>query len=89
MKNGRAHFGRPPMLRLASFQAILSAVQATGIAGIAPAIMAKKRSELIPMQANANMRKRELWMIYHETRKNDPSIRDVCRWIETAFSNLR
>lgn len=88
MKNGRSHFNRPPAMRLASFQAILTAAEATGLAGIAPAMMATGHPNLHNLQAKSSMRNRELWMLFHETRNNDPIIRETCRWLEASFAGL-
>ena len=89
MKNGRAHFGTEPTLRLPSFRAILCGVESTGFAGIAPQIMAQAHSSLRLLQTASNMRMRELWLVFHETRKNDASIRETSKWIERAFSHLQ
>lgn len=89
MKNGRAYFGKSPKLRLSSFRAILQGIAATGLAGIAPQLMASGHEGLHPLQTATNMRVRELWLVYHETRKNDAALRDTCKWIEQAFNHLQ
>ncbi|MEM7438035.1 MAG: LysR family transcriptional regulator [Pseudomonadota bacterium] len=88
MKNGRAFFGRPPALRVPSYRAILAAIGTTGLAGIAPALMAQKEPTLKLLQPEMAMRTRELWILFHETRKNDPIIRETSRWLETSFAKL-
>lgn len=88
MKNGHAVFGKAPVLRLPSFQAILEAIHTTGLAGIAPALMADKREGLQLLQPRSNMRIREVWTVFHETRKNDPAIKDTCRWLEESLCNV-
>lgn len=87
MKNGHAVFGKAPVLRLPSFQAILEAMETTGLAGIAPALMAERRKELQLLQPRSNMRIREVWTVFHETRKNDSAIKETSRWLEESFFN--
>lgn len=89
MKNGRAFFGKSPALRLSSFRSILQGIEATGFAGIAPQIMAQAHPGLRALQSANNMRVRELWLVYHETRKNDGALRATCKWIEQSFRHLQ
>lgn len=89
MRAGHALFGRPPKLRLSSFNAILEGVERLPLAGVAPRFMAQRRTglQLFP-QPQEEVEPKELWMIFHERSKNDLQVREVCRWIEASVSNL-
>ncbi|GGA11527.1 LysR family transcriptional regulator [Neptunicoccus cionae] len=88
MKNGLAVFAREPKLRMSSFQAILQAIRLTGQPGILPEVMAKEAKELELLQPYEEMRLRELWLLYHETRKEDVVLRSTCRWLEQSFATM-
>lgn len=88
MKNGISYFGREPSYRLSSFGAILQAMTQTGLPGIAPDFMVRPFEQFELLQPKNSRRVREVWMLVHETRKNDVGIRNTCEWIEDSFSNL-
>ncbi|PLS20588.1 LysR family transcriptional regulator [Neptunicoccus cionae] len=88
MKNGLAFFSREPKLRTSSFQGILQAIRSTGQPGILPEIMAKDQPDLQCLQPHEEMRLRELWLLYHETRKEDAVLRSTCRWLEDSFASV-
>lgn len=88
MKNGHAHFGCEPALRLSSFSAILKAMHETGLNGIAPQFLADRSGPFELLQPKEERCVREVWMLVHETRKNDLGIRNTCKWIENAFAKM-
>jgi DNA-binding transcriptional LysR family regulator len=88
MKNGFEYFNCQPSLRMPSFQSIIYGMQSTGIAGIGPEVMIRKHSNFAPLQPLPEMRVREVWLLFHETRKQDQALRDTCKWIEQAFSSF-
>ncbi len=88
MKNGVSFFGREPSLRMSSFVAILKAMAETGLSGIAPDFMISSFDQFELLQPKYSRRVREVWMLVHETRKNDVGIQNTCKWIEDSFSSL-
>ncbi|WP_069299097.1 LysR family transcriptional regulator [Neptunicoccus sediminis] len=88
MKNGLAFFAQEPKLRLSSFQGIMQAIRTTGQPGILPEVMATSAPDLELLQPSEEMRVRELWLLYHETRKEDAVLRSTCRWLEQSFASF-
>ena len=88
MKNGVSFFGREPSFRVSSFAAILEAMTETGLSGIAPDFMISSFNQFELLQPKYSRRVREVWMLVHETRKNDVGIQNTCNWIEESFSSL-
>jgi len=86
MKNALAFYGREPSFRLSSFSSILIAMAETGLSGIAPEFMARNYPQFEQLQTHDDIPVRELWMLVHETRKNESALRNTCKWIEQAFS---
>ena len=85
MKTAHAHFGCEPALRISSFTGILRAMETTGLNGIAPQFLANAFGPFELLQPKQECCVREVWMLVHETRKNDLGIRNTCKWIESAF----
>ncbi len=88
MKNGHAHFGCEPALRISSFVGILTAMEETGLSGIAPQFLADACGPYELLQPKEERCIREVWMLVHETRKNDLGIRNTCKWIENSFGAI-
>lgn len=88
MKNGHAHYGREPALRVSSFMEILKGMEETGLNGIAPQFLADAFGPYELQQPKEERCVREVWMLVHETRKNDLGIRNTCKWIENSFAKI-
>lgn len=89
MKNGHAHFGCEPALRVSSYLGILKAMKETGLCGIVPQFLADGFGSFELLQPKEERCNREVWMLVHETRKNDLGIRNTCRWIEHSYTKIR
>ncbi|MCP5076055.1 MAG: LysR family transcriptional regulator [Rhodobacteraceae bacterium] len=87
MRNGYNHFSKPPVMRLASFQAIRNVVQNTGLAGIGPNFIMEKHPNIQPIETKCEILPRQAWLVYHETRRNDHALREVANWVEQAFND--
>lgn len=88
MKNGLSFFGCEPTLRLASFRSIYCAMRETGRPGILPEIMSQTADDLVPLQPQREMRLRELWLLFHESRKEDAVLRSTTKWLEESFAAI-
>ncbi|MDR6265449.1 MULTISPECIES: LysR family transcriptional regulator [Rhodobacterales] len=88
MKNGLSYFNCEPTLRLASFRSIYCAMRETGRPGILPEIMMQTTNDLMPLQPQREMRLRELWLLFHESRKEDAVLRSTTKWLEESFATI-
>lgn len=88
MKNGLSFFSCEPTLRLASFRSIYCAMRETGRPGILPEIMMQTTNDLVPLQPQREMRLRELWLLFHESRKDDAVLRSTTKWLEDSFAPI-
>lgn len=78
MKLGFDHFGRPPSVRLDSFDGILNAVEASGLGGVAPTCIAANRRRILAQGAPAQ---REVWLTYHEDLRGSMRARAGVEWL--------
>lgn len=87
MRLARAHYGKPPRVRLDSFRAIAKAAVTTGLDCIMPTCMAREFPELSPVGVEGGelFADRELWFLFYETRKNDPAIKAARAWVKEIF----
>ena len=82
MKLANEVFGGPPNLRLASFEAIITAAKLTGMGGIAPGFMLQNDPDIEFIQPCSQFAQRGIWMVYHESRRRDFAMRRVAEWIQ-------
>ncbi|WP_236861021.1 LysR family transcriptional regulator [Brevirhabdus pacifica] len=77
------YFGKPPALRMSSYESALRAAAATGMATIAPTY----RMLGVPMmgRVDSEVVHREVWVVYHETRKNDQAVANIIEWLDACF----
>ena len=87
MRLARDVFGRPPVIRVQSFDAIRRAASSTGLGCVIPDAMAQPELGLERMSATEGPISREIWVIYHETRKMDPVVRLTADWIHRCFQS--
>ncbi|WP_278044286.1 LysR family transcriptional regulator [Pseudaestuariivita atlantica] len=85
MRMARDLFGRPPILRVQSFDAMRRGASTSGLACVIPDSMATPDLGLTRMMPDQPSVMREIWVIYHETRKMDPVVRLTADWIHRCF----
>lgn len=87
MRDGLDLMGREPFLRCHSFQAILQASLSTGMICILPNDLVTSDCGLVPVDPERPPTIREVWVVFHETRKTDPAVRVFSDWVATCFRN--
>ncbi len=88
MQAGFDRFKRPPKVRVENFDAIYQLMNATGYCAPLPTIIGSSDPNLqavLPPDTDAKM---DMWMSYHETRRNDPAMRQVVDWVLKCFGDL-
>lgn len=88
MRLSKEVFGRPPLMRVHSFRAMQAAALSGGLGCVVPSHMAAETPELEPVAGYAPA-VREVWVIYHETRKMDPVVRLAADWVHRCFQRTR
>ena len=83
-----AHFGCEPVMRLGSLAGIINASLSTGLSCVVPTCLARQHPELQQVSNDEGplIASRELWFLFHETRKNDLAIKAVRHWVKSVFS---
>lgn len=84
MKLGFEHFGRPPAIRLDSFDGVLNAVEASGLGGVAPKCLLSQRRRL---QGHGTSAYREIWLTYHEDLRGSLRARAGVDWLAEIFGD--
>lgn len=84
MKLGFEYFGRPPAIRLDSFDGILNAVEASGLGGVAPTCMISTRRRLLAFGQDAY---RDVWLTYHEDLRGSLRTRAGVEWLSDIFGD--
>ncbi len=87
-KMGLEHFGATPRVRVENYAAIYELIQATGMPGPLPEVMALRNPDLTYLDPNLASIEAEFWVMYHETRRSDPVMRRVVDWIMNCFDAL-
>jgi len=83
MRLGFAHFATPPRLRVPEFHHIHAAMRTTGLAGPLPLALGQADPSLARLPG-ARLVELDYWMIYHESRRDDPVLRLVLDWLSEA-----
>lgn len=78
------HFGRPPFIRVADYKSALDAMKSMQIATVLPEAMVQNDSVVVPVPGAPEIW-RQAWLVVHEDRKNEPSIRSVIDWLDDCF----
>lgn len=84
MQLGFERFGRPPHLRVDQIEHLVVAIEANGLAGPLPDVMARTNGNLERLPGAASY-EADFWLLFHETRQNDPALRQCVDWIVRAF----
>lgn len=85
MKMALDHFGRPPDIRMGSFSGIRRVALEGGMAGIGPQRMISEWPELEIVGDETNAIYREIWSVFHESRRNDKSLLAARDWVKSCF----
>lgn len=87
MQLGLAHFGCPPSIRMGSFAGIRRTASECNLACIGPQNMMQNARGLAQVQGSA-IAIREVWSVYHESRRNDPTLGLVRDWVKSCFVEI-
>ncbi len=79
------YFGKPPAIRVSSYETALRAAASTGMATIAPTYRMLGLTQM--SRVDTEVVQREVWVVYHETRKNDQAVQRVIEWMDDSFRN--
>ena len=100
MELAKQIFNSGPELRINTLDGIKSAVEQTGWAGLGVDVLYPVKDGWQPIEPNPVQGKegefkilsglksgytREVWLVYHETRRHDAALRYVCDWISEVF----
>lgn len=84
MKSARAHFGRPPVLRLTHYQQILEAARITGLPALLPSCSTTSAAGLVKLDGGPPLTEGQRWVYFHESRKGDPVLGAFLNWLIEA-----
>ncbi|GGL65544.1 LysR family transcriptional regulator [Wenxinia marina] len=89
MQLGLARFGRPPSLRVDTYNTLASLMRSSGLPGPLPDTALSFDDVLQPLDPGGASWSVDLWSAYHETRRNDPAIDRVLEWIVAACARAQ
>jgi DNA-binding transcriptional LysR family regulator len=87
-KFGFDAFGKPPKIRVSSADAIISVAKAAGLAAPLPDLVGMNDPELGAYDPETPPHVIEVWMFYHETRRDDPVIRNTVDFVLGCFEDI-
>lgn len=87
MKQGVAYFGKGPTARLASLPDIRQAIKHSEMPGPLLTCNAREINGIEPLEIDDLNSVRPIYLIYHESRRNDPLLRTVKEWVESCFAD--
>ena len=87
MKQGVSYFGRGPAARLASLSDVRQAIENSEMPGPLLTCSARVFPTLEPLDIDALNSVRPIYLIYHESRRNDPLLKTVKDWVESCFTD--
>lgn len=85
MQMGRKIFGRPPSVRASSYAASKEAAAALGYGTVGPSAVMQDCPELQKDERGLKAT-RELWVVFHESRRFDHALISVKTWIDDMFA---
>ena len=80
-------FGSEPSMRCDIFEHVLEATKATGMAGIIPDVLGRQDPALDLVPGCRQGIEVEIWMAFHQSRREDVALRGVADWIVGAFAD--
>ncbi len=87
-QEGFRRFKCAPIMRVPSFAAIARAADATGFACILPNRIPPRTTNLRVTMDGLNCVSREIWTVFHETRREDKAVRLVLDWLKECFTKM-
>ena len=88
IKLAREHFQSDPILRVTDYKAVKDACKRLSVASVLPDVMTFDDTDLVVIPDSHTIN-REVWLITHESRRNDPSVNIVKKWIIECFEKFR
>lgn len=85
MKAAYKYFDCDPELRMSTMAGIRRTIETTSWAGIGTRILYPEIEDFVILGGEDALYDREIWLGYHETRRHDNAIREVCEWIVNIF----
>ena len=85
MKAAFEFFGCEPELRMSTMAGIRRTIETTDWAGIGTRILYPEADHFMIIGGEVALHDREIWLGFHETRRHDNAIREVCEWIVDMF----
>lgn len=89
MKIARRFLGQPPSIQLNDLTGVVTAMEKTGLRGVLPSCLARLHEDLVPVVDKGSFSKHPLYVVYHETRKNDQKVQAVAKWFDKIFPGAR
>ncbi len=89
MKIARRFMGRPPSIQLNDLTGVVTAMEKTGLRGVLPSCLALRHRDMVPVVDKGSFSKHPLFVVYHETRKNDQKVQAVADWFDQIFPGAR
>ncbi len=85
MKAAFEYFETGPELRMSTMVGIRRTMENTNWAGIGTRILFPETDDYVILGGDNALHDREIWLGFHETRRHDNAIREVCEWIVDIF----
>lgn len=85
MKLGLEFFGRPPALRMGSFASVRRAALESGLSCVGPDKMMTEWPELKRVEDAKRSAYREVWSVFHESRRQDKALLAAREWAKSCF----
>jgi DNA-binding transcriptional LysR family regulator len=89
MLHAQKHLAGVPVARFHSLFSLAEAMRLCGLAGPLTTCVAALHDDLEPIHPLADFSEGHIWLVYHESRRNDPRIERVISWLEAVFPNPR
>ncbi|EBA09009.1 LysR family transcriptional regulator [Sagittula stellata] len=80
-------FDKPPKVRLSGADAVAGVIKSAGYAGPLPDVIGLHDPELVVFDPDSPPHIIEVWMFYHETRRDDPVIRNTVDYVLGCFQD--
>lgn len=81
------YFGKPPRIRVENFTALHTLMRLTRLPGTLPEILAAKDPDFCALEPEKPPFIAEFWIGFHESRRNDPAIKQASAWIVQCFDS--
>ncbi|MFC3614865.1 LysR family transcriptional regulator [Lutimaribacter marinistellae] len=81
--------GGTPTCRVQNYDDCARVILASNLVGVLPDIVARQWPGLIPHSIDTHSHTLSIHLCYHESRRDDPAIKLVARWIDEEFRRSR